>query len=161
MYQTSLAGGFLLEALKLVGDQVVYQLGAENPLGAGLPIPKAQDCSEVVQVALSRVPLTAVSNGAGKITPVANFDGAGNQFLACKEISVADALRTPGALLFVQSSTNYPGKPANIGHVAISLGNGATIEARGKAAGTGVFSAYNKNGTCRFNKAGKIPELYQ
>ena len=41
-----------------------------------------------------------------------------------------------------------------ITHVAISLGNGLTIEARGRAWGVGVFSA-----TRGFDFAGKIPGL--
>lgn len=46
-------------------------------------------------------------------------------------MSVDDAIRTRGALLFIQTADTH--------HVAISLGNGTTIEAKGSAYGTGVF----------------------
>ena len=48
---------------------------------------------------------------------------------------VEQALRTPGALLF---------RP---GHVAISLGDGRTIEAKGSKYGVGIFSAHNRGWT--------------
>ena len=55
---------------------------------------------------------------------------------------VQEALRTPGALLF---------RP---GHVAISLGDGRTIEARGRRYGVGIF-----DGAGRFTHAGWPPGL--
>ncbi len=61
------------------------------------------------------------------------------------EIEIEDAITTPGALLFRMSSSGN--------HVAISRGNGTTIEARGKAYGVGVFSAKGRPWT----HAGLIP----
>lgn len=50
-------------------------------------------------------------------------------------ISVADGIATAGALLF-----RIDEGPSN-DHVAVSLGNGSTMEAHSKATGCGVFSA--------------------
>lgn len=73
-------------------------------------------------------------------------DGSANQRAYVQQkgtqMSVADAIRTPGALLF---------RP---GHVAISLGDGRTIEARGRAYGVGIFNAQG-----RFTSAGMIPGM--
>jgi cell wall-associated NlpC family hydrolase len=51
------------------------------------------------------------------------------------DVSVDKALHTRGALLF---------RP---GHVAISLGDGRTIEARGSAYGVNIFSAQGRGWT--------------
>lgn len=69
-------------------------------------------------------------------------DGSWNQIAKCTKISVAQGLRTPGALLY---------KP---GHIVISRGDNTTIEAKGRNYGVGVFSALN-----RFNQAGLVPAL--
>jgi hypothetical protein len=67
---------------------------------------------------------------------------------------VEEALRTPGALLFSFSSDpNAPGKPGSA-HVAISQGNGRTIEAKGRLYGVGEWSAKR-----RFTYAGVIPGI--
>ncbi|WP_205712146.1 C40 family peptidase [Euzebya rosea] len=111
---------FVSVALSQTGTAYVF--GAEA--APSNPSPRAFDCSELVEWALARVGVRFV-------------DGSYNQYLACaragREISVADAVRTYGALLF-----RTPGQP---GHVAISLGNGQTIEARGRRYGVGSWSA--------------------
>ncbi|WP_261569923.1 NlpC/P60 family protein [Frankia gtarii] len=111
---------FLHAALAQAGDQYVY--GAEAELDD--PDPNAFDCSELTQWAAAQ---------AGVQIP----DGAAAQYDELRthgqEISVDDALRTPGALLFHADPNGY------ISHVAISLGDGRTIEARNSRAGVGVF----------------------
>src|SRR5262249_35302768 len=110
------------------------------------PNPKAFDCSELTKWAAAR---------AGVPIP----DGAVAQYLDLKQagtlMPVDQALRTPGALHF--SFAHEPKGPGDIpehSHVAISLGNGKTIEARGHAYGVGVFDATN-----RFQYAGIIPGM--
>lgn len=105
---------FVEAALSQQGKPYVF--GAEvrlNDLN-----PPAFDCSELVQWAAARVGLSLP-------------DGTMNQLPFCQQrgttISVAQALLVRGALLF---------RP---GHVAISLGDGTTIEARGAEYGVGVF----------------------
>ncbi len=51
-------------------------------------------------------------------------------------LSIDDALGTPGAFLIRKPGDHN----LKIGHVAISLGNGSTIEARSKKYGVGIFS---------------------
>jgi peptidoglycan hydrolase-like protein with peptidoglycan-binding domain len=110
------AESFVQRALSQAGDRYVY--GAEVNLND--PNPTAFDCSELVEWAAHQV---------GVFMP----DGTMNQIPYCQRnntvISIDQAKRTRGALLF---------RPE---HVAISLGNGMTIEARGSAYGVGSFSA--------------------
>lgn len=102
-------------ALAQAGDAYVY--GATGP--------DAWDCSGLVYAATAAAGNQIPSrSSAGQAAAVAN---------AGKGMSVADGLRTRGALLFIQTESVH--------HVAISLGDGNTIEARGSAYGTGVFKA--------------------
>ncbi|MCE9673331.1 C40 family peptidase [Myxococcus stipitatus] len=113
---------FVQKALAQAGDKYIF--GAETKLND--PNPKAFDCSELVEWAAAQ---------AGVHMP----DGTMNQVPYCKQkgttLSVEQALKTRGALLF---------KP---GHVAISLGDGRTIEAKGSAYGVGIFSAKGRGWT--------------
>jgi cell wall-associated NlpC family hydrolase len=116
------------------GKRYVY--GAEVRLDD--PNPTAFDCSELVQWGCARV---------GVVFP----DGSGAQYAACKRagtlISVADAAKTRGALLFRG--------PGGSEHVAVSRGNGKeTIEARGSAYGVMVAPVEG-----RFTAAGLIPGM--
>lgn len=133
---------FLDEALRQAGDPYVW--GAHtSPSDAD---PGAFDCSEIVRWAAAR---------AGVQVP----DGSWLQYLDLKEkgalVPVEQALRTPGALLFSFSSEPKPGggRPSEA-HVAISLGDGRTIEARGREYGVGVFEAGG-----RFEYGAVIPGL--
>ena len=111
------------------------------------PSPAAFDCSELTKWAAAR---------SGVTIP----DGAAHQYVWLKQqgatMSVQQALQTPGALLFHFDSEPQPGLSSEppVAHVAISLGNGYTIEAKGHAYGVGVFPA-----TGRFNYAGMIPGM--
>jgi hypothetical protein len=79
-------------------------------------------------------------------------DGAYNQWVHTRALalSVADGMKTRGALLFVGDGTGS-GRAA-ITHVAWSLGDGTTIEARGRRWGVGVFPSAR-----RFDFAAKVP----
>jgi hypothetical protein len=85
--------------------------------------PGSYDCSGLVQEA---------SRAGGHVLP----KPSASQWSACvnagKTISVKAALGIRGALLFRIGVGDY-------NHVAISLGNGSTVEARGSAYGCGVF----------------------
>ena len=119
-----------------------YVFGAEAALDD--PDPAAFDCSELTQWAAHQSGLTLP-------------DGAAGQYRYCRDagttMSVEDALRTPGALLFTFDGEPGPtgGEPARA-HVAISLGDGRTVEARGRDYGVVVTDA----GT-RFNFAAAVP----
>jgi cell wall-associated NlpC family hydrolase len=139
---TSKSQTFLQNALAQAGDPYVWGASA-SPTD---PNPKAFDCSELVKWAAKR---------AGVDLP----DGSWLQYLQLQQqgatIPVQQALQTPGALLFSFSQEPTPGggRPAHA-HVAISLGNGRTIEARGRSYGVGSFDAGN-----RFQYAAVIPGL--
>lgn len=92
-----------------------YQWGASGP--------NAFDCSGLVQYA---------TTAAGRPLPKPSAAQAARAASAGTSIPVATALRTRGALLFRIGVTEF-------NHVAISLGNGSTVEARGNAYGCGVF----------------------
>ena len=133
---------FLQSALAQTGDAYVWGASA-SPTD---PNPTAFDCSELVKWAAKR---------AGVDLP----DGSWLQYLQLKQqgatIPVEQALQTPGALLFSFSHEPTPGggRPSHT-HVAISLGNGKTIEARGRSYGVGSFDAAN-----RFQYAAVVPGL--
>lgn len=92
--------------------------------------PSSFDCSGLVQAA-SRA-------GGRQLTKP-----SASQWATCvnanKNVPVATALRTRGALLFRIGVGEY-------NHVAISLGNGSTIEARGSAYGVNVFGGAGTRG---------------
>ncbi len=118
------------------GDK--YEFGVE--VSASDSDPKAFDCAELVEWACGRL----------KIKPVMP-DGSWIQASHCKKhgliISPEKALVVPGALLFRFSSNPFTKKRPKNAHVAVSLGNGMTIEARDKKHGVGVFSASNRGWT--------------
>jgi len=144
------AAHLLILALKEVGKP--YVLGSEGPPESSL---KTWDCSELVQHMLAQVGVEQVTDSKGRVTPITAFDGAGFQWERSRSIPFADGVKLPGALLFIQSLAAYRGKPHHIGHVAISLGNGYVLEARGRAYGVTI-------GPLRpsFNLASKVQELY-
>lgn len=116
----------LRRALEQNGDRYVF--GAEVRLDDQNP--DTFDCSELVQWAVHQ---------AGGTIP----DGSQNQRRHCERISVQEAARTPGALLF------------NGHHVAISLGDGEhTIEAMGSRQGVRIGNIGN-----RFEDGGLVPGL--
>jgi cell wall-associated NlpC family hydrolase len=133
---------FVQSALAQAGDPYVWGASA-SPTD---PNPTAFDCSELTKWAAKR---------AGVDLP----DGSWLQYLQLKQqgatIPVQQALQTPGALLFSFSHepTAGGGRPSQA-HVAISLGDGRTIEARGSKYGVGTFDAGN-----RFEYAAVIPGL--
>ena len=121
---------FVQRALAQRGDRYIF--GAEAKPND--PNPKAFDCSELVQWAAHQV---GVSIPDGTMNQLPHIQRAG------KTLPVSKAIRTRGALLF---------RP---GHVAISLGNGKTIEAKGSQYGVGVFSAKGR----RWTAGGLIPGM--
>lgn len=116
------AEDFVQKALAQRGDRYVF--GAEVNLNDKNP--DTFDCSELVQWAAHQAGVTVPD---GTMNQVPFFRQKGTQ------ISVDQALRTRGALLF---------RP---GHVAISLGDGRTIEAKGRNYGVNVFSANGRGWT--------------
>lgn len=136
------ADAFVDAALAQRGDPYVF--GVEVRLGD--PDPGAFDSSELTQWAADQ---------AGASIP----DGAMYQYLELKSqgrlVSVEEGIHTRGALLFHFTSepTAGGGRPSS-SHVAISLGDGRTIEARGSSYGVDEFPAVG-----RFNFAGVIAAL--
>jgi cell wall-associated NlpC family hydrolase len=126
------AGAFIRTALGRVGATYVY--GAEA--SPDNPQPAAFDCSELVEWAAARV---------GVFIP----DGSQAQRAYCiskgQGMTVAAAIKTAGALLFTDS------------HVAISLGNGSTVEAVGTGYGVRVMSATQRS--FGWAAAGRIPGM--
>lgn len=133
---------FLDAAVAQTGDRYVF--GAETKMND--PNPSTFDCSELVEWA---------AHQAG----VKVQDGAWNQFRSISHnggivVPVDQAVHTPGALLFSFSSDPNGSQP-KAAHVAISLGNGKTIEAKGSQYGVGSWEASTK----RFQYAVIVPEF--
>lgn len=122
------------KAMTQSGDPYIF--GYEVKLDD--PNPPAFDCSELVQWVCHQLGVTPEMP-----------DGAANQHDHCKNhgtlISVSQAVKTPGALLFRISEGGN--------HVVISRGDGSTIEAKGKDYGVGVFGTSGRGWTA----AGLIP----
>ena len=133
---------FLEVARDQVGDPYVF--GAEAKLKD--PDPDTFDCSELTQWA---------AHQAGVTIP----DGATAQYLFLKQrgllIPVDEAKNTPGALLFNFDREPRPGDGRTPGaHVAISLGDGKTVEARNPRKDVGEFEAGE-----RFKFAALVPGI--
>lgn len=133
---------FLDAALAQRGDPYVF--GAKG-LSTD-PNPTAFDCSGLTKWAAEQ---------AGYELP----DGAAHQYLALKRqgmlIPVDQAINTPGALLFHFGAEPQPGGEPDDAHVAISLGNGKTIEAANPQDGVNEFNA----GGGRFDYAAVLPGI--
>ncbi len=133
---------FIDLALEQNGDRYVMS----HEVSLDDPNPGTFDCSELVEWAAKQVGVDFT-------------DGSWLQYLDLKQrdalMPVDEALRTPGALLFSFSEEPQPGsgRPSQA-HVAISLGDGRTIEARGSEYGVGIFEAGD-----RFEYAGMIPDF--
>lgn len=132
---------YAVDFVRLCNDQAGerYVYGAEVSLSDPNP-PGPWDCSELVQWAAHRL-------GVRPTVP----DGSWNQMNHCRAhgslVPIEQAIRTPGALLFTQTSSTR--------HVAVSRGDGSTIEARGSAYGVGHWPSRGRPWT----HAGLIPGL--
>lgn len=132
---------FLDAALAQTGDRYVF--GAETNMND--PNPSAFDCSELVEWAAHQAGVQ-VTDGAW--AQYSSLHGEGSA------IPVEEAIKTPGALLFSFSSDPLTGRPKHA-HVAISLGDGKTIEAMGDQYGVGSWQATPR----RFQYAALIPGI--
>lgn len=123
-------------AMSQEGDAYVW--GAEA--SASDTNPAAFDCSEIVQWVCGRLAVTPIMP-----------DGSWLQARHCDQygtlVSVDEAIRTEGALLFRFSESPFRyGRPIR-SHVAISRGDGTTIEARGRLYGVGSWTAFYRGWT--------------
>ncbi|MBF0337475.1 MAG: hypothetical protein HQL05_06540 [Nitrospirae bacterium] len=147
--RSSLAMKTNIELLNLVKSQEgdIYKFGVEVSLSDSNP--SAFDCAELVEWACARL----------KIEPTMP-DGSWIQAKHCKDhgklIDVQQAYTIPGALLFKFSSNPFEGDRPRHSHVAISLGNGKTFEARGEDYGVGTFDSAESRG---WTHAARIPGI--
>lgn len=102
-----------------------------NPYEYGGNGPTAYDCSGLVQAAMAY---------AGHPLPKPSANQAAAVARAGKTLSIETAIRTRGALLFSIGSADF-------NHVAISLGNGSTIEAMGESYGVCIGRAAGRGWT--------------
>lgn len=126
------AQDFVTKCLEEVGDE--YEFGAEVDPGTDADETSEWDCSELVQVKLNELGIDAP-------------DGSTAQLRWCEEhgtlIPLEEGIDTFGALLLRE------------GHVAVSLGDGSTVEAMGEAWGVVEGSAEGRT----FTHAGLVPGL--
>lgn len=127
---------FVEMALSQEGDDYIF--GAEaSPSDDN---PDAFDCSELVQWSAARVAMDPT-------VP----DGSWYQARHCRNYglltTVTAAINTRGALLFKFDGDPFTGGRPSSAHVAISLGDGTTIEARSSRYGVGSFTAIGRGWT--------------
>jgi cell wall-associated NlpC family hydrolase len=133
---------FLDSALAQRGDRYIF--GVMDRLDD--PNPGAFDCSMLVQWSAHQAGTDLQRNAWHQ------YQQLHDQGMT---IPVQDAIHTPGALLFsFNSDPNGSNAPVHQ-HVAISLGNGKTIEALGAQYGVNEFDATTK----RFQYAAVIPGI--
>ena len=134
---------FLEAALAQQGDRYVFD-AQTNPDD---PDPEEFDCSELVEWAAAQV---------GVQVSEASFLQYNQMKAAGTLIPVEDAINTPGALLFKFPSEPVPGQTTRLegSHVAISLGDGRTIEAMSPKLGVRISEAGD-----RFGYAALIPGM--
>jgi len=118
------------------GDQYIF--GHEVDLSDTNP--DAFDCSELIQWGCHQLDVQPVMP-----------DGSWYQLRHCAnhglQVSVELGIATPGALLFRFSGDPFTGGRPSSAHVAMSLGDGTTIEARGSRYGVGQFPAHGRGWT--------------
>ncbi|ONI74675.1 hypothetical protein ALI144C_38280 [Actinosynnema sp. ALI-1.44] len=133
---------FLNSAVAQTGDKYVFG----HEVSVSDRNPSTFDCSELVEWAAGQAGVKVPDGSWLQYRQLANSGTT---------MSVEQAMRTPGALLFSFSSDPMKGGRPSAAHVAISLGNGKTIEAKGTQYGVGSWEANTK----RFQYAGYLPEM--
>ncbi|MEO1061317.1 MAG: hypothetical protein AAFZ07_07845 [Actinomycetota bacterium] len=137
-------GEFLRRALGQDGDRYVW--GADPDPND--PDPDAFDCAELVQWATEQIGSPNPGGSTNEQNLWLRDQGA-------IEVPVELAAEIPGAVLYSYSSARASaGHGEYSGHVAISLGNGETIEARGAEWGVGSWEIGN-----RFDTAFLLPGI--
>jgi Putative peptidoglycan binding domain/NlpC/P60 family len=130
--------------LRQTGDRYVF--GRETATDD--PDPEIFDCSELVEWGCARLGVTPRMP-----------DGSWHQARHCRThrtlTSLEDGRAVQGALLFRFSSDPFEGGRPAKAHVAVSLGNGSTIEARGSDWGVGSWEVDGRGWT----HAGLVPGL--
>ena len=137
---TNKAEAFVNQALKAQGD--TYEYGTARDLSN--PDPDRFDCSGLVVWAAKQsgyeAPGFGNTNADGLLSYTEKTGGA---------LSPEDAKKKKGALLFRKDGD----APAH--HVAISLGDGTTMEAKGTKEGVGIFPERNT-----WNFGGELPGMF-
>jgi len=130
------AADFVGLLLRQAGDR--YLFGHEA--SPDDPDPDTFDCSELVEWGSARL-------GVAPRMP----DGSWHQARHCKThgtlTTVEDAITVQGALLFRFSHDPFSGGRPSKAHVAVNLGNGSTIEARGSDWGVGSWDVHARGWT--------------
>ena len=117
----SIGAGFIRAALSARG----------KPYVAGASGPNSFDCSGLVSWAAAQVGVSFPEPVSAQSLAIVN---------AGMHLSVQDVIATAGAVLY-RGVPGVNGGMSGTDHIAISLGNGQTMEARGRAYGCNVFSA--------------------
>lgn len=129
-------------ALSQEGDDYIF--GAEaSPSDSN---PDAFDCSELIQWSCAR-------NAVDPIMPDGSWYQARHSRNYGLLTTVDEGIHTRGALLFKFDGDPFTGGRPSGAHVALSLGDGTTMEARSSRYGVGTFSAIGRGWT----HAGRIP----
>lgn len=138
----SKADKFVQQALKSQGDRYEFATGRDTTD----PDPSVFDCSGLVVWAAAQSGYTAPGFGNMNADEIKKYtDKTGGT------MSIDEAKKSRGALLYRGGKNDDPNQ---MKHVAISLGDGTTMEARGTDYGVGVFKESNT-----WTNAGVLPGM--
>lgn len=144
----------IMQGLKDLGEP--YRLGAKPRLvRTPRRVPGRRDCSGEVRLMVAAAGVRRITRANGDVRTIGAWAGSVVQWEWCRDVPVRTALgrKGIGLLLFIKPRGNIPG------HVALSLGNGYTLEARGSEGVCIVKPAENKRRG--WDRAGKVPKLFE
>ena len=130
-----------------------YLLGAKPRLDAMRIV--AADCSGLARTALAITGIKQIQSpdSAAKL-PIGQWNGTWTQFKWMVHTSVPYALDHVGMFLCREQ------RPGGHGHIALSLGEGRTVEARGSKYGVCIVPADQQAGR-GWDFGGKVRDLFQ
>jgi len=141
----------IMAGLRRLGDPYLMRGLEGKPLLTGR---RETDCSGFMQVIVAEAGIERITMGVRSIG-IRSWAGSVIQFNWCREIPVSAALGRDGIGTFLFSKP----RGSIAGHVALSLGHGYTLEARGSE---GVCIVRPEtNAKRKWDRAAKLPKLFE
>lgn len=133
---------------------MAYEFGAKPPLEGDRTPAMRTDCSGAVRRWVAQAGVSHIRRPDGRTITVNAWNGSVVQYESLRAVPVAVALGANGIGLFLF----IPPRGSIPGHVALSLGHGYTLEARGSEGVCIVRPSENRSRG--WDRAAKMDELY-